>query len=217
MNFLFFSSLVISAIHATSIDGHVSLHSKLGVPEWLDRAKLFSDLRVVLVSKGNEIARTTPNKSGVFKLNFISTGHYIAYFSHPFLKIDPVSLEVNGDLVSASVYDPIKVGLGMAIAYPLKIAPSAFQSPFTAEEEFNAFQIFKNPMVIMGLLLVGLVWLMPKLQGEVSQEEMREMRKGLAEDGGLAASFLKNMIPAGPSENPATENLPSLTLGKKNQ
>lgn len=220
--FVFLSACAIAASSSTSIEGQVVLPAKLGIPEWIDLAKFFSDARVVLVSQGKEVARTSPNQKGVFKLNNVIPGSYITYFPHPFLRIDPVFIDITGDRLKVSTYEPLKEGTGNPIALPLTITPSAFLSPYTAEEEFNALQIFKNPMVIMGLVLVGLVWLMPKIQGGVSPEDMREMRKGLAEEGGFAASILKNMIPADPSDSSAgkIDNIPSLVtppVVKKNQ
>jgi hypothetical protein len=218
MKYLFLTACVVSLASSTSIEGILALPSKVSVPDWVDRVKFFSDARVVLVRQGTEVDRTGLNEKGFFKLNHVKSGSYIGYVVHPFLRIDPVSIEVSGASIRASTYDPLS-GVGNPIDYPLKITASAYQSPYTAEEEFNAFQIFKNPMVIMGLLLVGLVWLMPKVQGGVSPDDMREMRKGLAEENSFAANFLKNMIPADSSDNASqgSVKLPSLTLGKKDK
>jgi hypothetical protein len=148
----------------------------------------------------------------------VAPGRYVAYFTHPFFRIDPVALDVTTESVNASIFDPVRTGSGAAIAHPLRVSPAAFQSPYVPEEEFNAFQILKNPMAIMGVVMLGLVWLMPKLQGGVSQEEMRDMRKSLEEDGGMAASFLKKMIPtesSGTGGQAAVGAIPSIASKKQ--
>jgi hypothetical protein len=60
---------------------------------------------------------------------------------------------------------------------------------------------------------------MPKLQGSMTPEEMGNMRKELEQEGGIAASLLKNMIPSAPGSavGGALPSIAPSSVGKKNQ
>ena len=203
---------------ALSIEGRITIPTKLQLPANTDRGALFADTRVMVLRNGIEVTRTTVTSSGKFGARqIIEEGFYTVYFSHPFLRFDPVTVQVSAGAVSAFTYDPVRTGVAQPLAYPLAVVPLGVQSPYVLEEEFNAFQFLKNPMVIMGLVMVGLVWLIPKLQGSVSPEEMQEMRRGLEDETGLAAGLLKKMIPATADKgNGDGLNAPSLTTPAAN-
>lgn len=189
-------SLISNALSA-SIQGKMVLSEKLNIPQDFSRTLIFNDARVVAVRNGAEIARTVVTGSGSFSLSDISdTGFFTLYFAHPMLVFEPVTVEVaSSGQISAFTYDALAPSRKSPLPYPLTVIPVHFQMPYVPEEEFNAFQFLKSPMVIMGLVMVGLVWLLPKLQNGVSPEEMQEMRKDLENDDGITASFLKKMIP----------------------
>ena len=197
-------------VTGVSIQGKISLAEKLGIPKQFDQSLFLADGRVMVHSSGKEISRTSVSKSGSFGFD-IEKGNYKIYFSHPFLRFDPIAITVTNDTgVTAYKFDPVRPSLDTPISLPLNIAPIGYQSPYTQVEEFNAWQIFKNPMVIMGLVMVVLVWLMPKLQGTMDPEEMKEMRKELESDSGFTANILKKMIPTN-IDNSGGINLPSLS------
>ena len=187
--------LLACTAEAVDVTGSVTRNPKLEIPPHLARAADMTAGRVQMVKDGQVLAAGHVTSTGAFVITDVTNGDYLLYVTHPFFRIDPVSLKVEGNTVSASAYDTVRSDPGAALTYPLKLRPSAFQTPYVPEEEFNAFQILKNPMAIMGLVMLALVWVMPKLQGGVSADEMRDMRKSLEEDGGMAASFLKKMIP----------------------
>jgi hypothetical protein len=210
--------LFISAAAGTVIEGQVYLPLKLNIPADYDKEELSELGRVMVLSNGEEVARTKIDREGKFSIPGIKKGNYKVYFSNPFLRIEPVTLEVSSGTVSAFSLDLEQPDKRKSLAYPLNIIPSAFQSPYTPEEEFNAFQFLKNPMVLMMLAMVVLVWLMPKLQGNVSPEDMAEMRRDLEQDSGFAASMLKKMMPADPSAGGIHNvgfNIPSLSSNDK--
>lgn len=210
------SALVLCVTQCLGVDitGQVIANPKLTVSINVD----FGQGRVQLVDNGVTVATATITTKGAFLVPEVTAGKYVAYFTHPFFRIEPIALHVEGSSVSASVFDTVRSGPGAALAYPLQIMPVAYQSPYVPEEEFNAFQILKNPMAIMGVVMLALVWLMPKLQGGVSSEEMKDMRKSLEEDGGMAANFLKKMIPSessGSNSQPIGGSIPSIANKKQ--
>jgi hypothetical protein len=182
---------------------------------------LLAQGKVSAVKNGEVVAISSVTTSGAFQMSSISSpGRYVIYVSHPMLRFDPVTVTVGADgSIKANVYDlgrPSEV----AAPYPLKMVATTYQSPYLAEEEFDAFQLLKNPMVVMGLVMLGMVWLMPKMQENMSPEEMKNMRKELEEDGGFAASLIKKMIPAEQTGGASSSGgvIPSISnVGKKNQ
>ena len=205
-------SLISHAV-AAPIQGEMVLSDKLKIPQEFSRALIFNDARVVAVRNGAEVARTVVTGSGSFSLSDISdTGFFTVYFAHPMLVFEPVTVEVaSSGQISAFTYDALAPSRKSPLPYPLRVIPVHFQMPYVPEEEFNAFQFLKSPMVIMGLVMLGLVWLLPKLQSGVSAEEMQEMRKDLENDDGITASFLKKMIPVSPDGDAAAAlSIPSL-------
>ena len=216
MSWLLLVFVWIQIAGSSVLTGSISIPAKkFNIPESAV-SRVLADARVTVVRQGSLIATATVAENGQFHVPSLQDGEYLVYTSHPALQFDPVALTVSGTEVTARSYDPVRAG-HTPIAYPLKLVPTGFQSPYLPEEEFNVLHIFKNPMVIMGLVMLVLVWLMPKLQGNMSPEEMGNMRKELEQEGGIAASFLKNMIPNTPgSSAPVGGALPSI-VGKKNQ
>jgi len=200
------------------LTGSVSIPAKkFNVPESVV-PRMLSDTRVSVVSKGSLVFTTTVAENGLFSLRTLLEGEYLVYTSHPVFQFDPVVVHVAENEISARSYDPVRTGHS-PIPNPLRLVPTAFQSPYLPEEEFNVLDFFKNPMVIMGLVMLGIVWLMPKLQGSMTPEEMGNMRKELEQEGGIAASFLKNMIPSAPGSavGGALPSIAPSSVGKKNQ
>lgn len=184
--------------------------------------KFSAETRVTAVKQGSIIGSATVTTEGQFSIVGVPEGKYVIYTSHAFMQFDPVTVTISSDgNVRAQVYDALKNSSSPLpeLGYPLKLVPSRIESPYLQEEEFNAFQIFKNPMVIMGLVMLGLVWLMPKMQGGMSPEEMSNMRKELEQEGGIAANLLKSMIPSSSSSGGGGPvvggSIPSLTSNKK--
>ena len=203
-----------SALGAT-VKGTVQLDSKKLEISATDLNAYFGDIGIQVVRQGQIVRETLVDDMGKFSIEALNTdGNYTIYFSHPRLHIEPVITRIQGSEVHAYTYDAIRSYGSVPIAHPLVIVPLSNNSPYVPEEPFDALQLLKNPMLIMGLVMVGLVYLMPKMQGNMSPEEMREMRKGLEDEGGFAASLLKNMIPAGAdpsSQSAIKDNIPSLS------
>jgi hypothetical protein len=207
--------VLLSAVYGVQIEGTIHLDGKtLGIAK-SDYGAYLADVGIQVVREGQIIREAFVEETGKFSIQGIdSDGNYTVYFTHPRLLIAPVITSIVDNQVHAFTYDPIRSNGSVPIAHPLVIVPLSNNSPYVTEEPFDALQLLKNPMLIMGLVMLGLVYLMPKMQGSMSPEEMREMRKGLEDEGGFAASLLKNMIPAGsdPSNQGALKDiLPSIS------
>jgi hypothetical protein len=212
--------LAVVAAAAVNIDGGIKImdREKLGIPMDMSIESLVSSVVVTVLEGGREVASANVDNVGKFSLPTNHDGRYTLYFSHPTLQILPVIAVVDGGVATGLRYDAIRFEEESEIPYPFVISPVSNNSPYVPEERFDALQLFKNPMVIMGLVMVALLYIMPKLQGNMSPEDMQEMRKGLEEDGGFAANFLKSMIPAATGGNAHSANsVPSISSDSENR
>ena len=207
--------MICGIVGGANIQGVVKLDGKKLAIEREDLRDYLSDIGIQVVESGKIVREANVDENGKFIIhNVYSDGNYTLYFNHQRLLIAPVIAVVEGKNVAGLSYDPLRSNGSVPIEYPFTNVPLSNNSPYVPEEPFDALQLLKNPMLIMGLVMVGMVYLMPKMQGNMSPEEMREMRKGLEDEGGFAASLLKNMIPAGgESSNPNAvgDNIPSIT------
>ena len=211
-------SLLIAGVVGGYIEGSVNVlnFEKLGLPANTPTDLLLSTLQVTAVRGGKKIASVHVNSAGKFGIQ-VDDGKYTLYFSHPTLSILPVTARVEGEITKGFLYDTVREEQVSEVPYPFVVSPVSNNSPYVPEEHFDAMQLFKNPMVIVGLLMLGMVYVMPMLQGNMSPEEMQEMRKGLEQDGGFAANLLKNMIPASNAGADAAKSVPSISSNSENR
>lgn len=200
---------------AAPIEGRIAL-GKLPIPDDIDQAKLLSVGVLTVLDNGSEVSSASVRKDGTFSIPIAlqTNSNFTIYVSHPMLRFTPVVVRKSGQSYEAISHSLI-AGAGDVLPYPLVLTAAEFASPYVPEESVDVLQLLKNPMVIMGLVMLAMVSIMPKLQNSVSQQEMREMRQGLEEDGGMAANLLKKMIPADKPSASAGQgggmNIPSLT------
>eukprot|EP00922_Rhytidocystis_sp_ex-Travisia-forbesii_P033598 GHVS01049910.1.p1 GENE.GHVS01049910.1~~GHVS01049910.1.p1 ORF type:complete len:244 (+),score=39.01 GHVS01049910.1:133-864(+) len=157
----------------------------------------------ILKISAAEVARTVvslnggryeaiPNKDGKFSINSVPVGSYLLTVVHPILVFQPLLVEVGLRhpvmKISVSLYS-VEHGKGASSPYPLMLLPVGQQTYFTRREEFNLLALVKNPMMLIGLVCMGLMVLLPKLQNTLDPEALNEMTQaGGALGGGMAAS-----------------------------
>lgn len=186
MYFLFAVLLSLAVCVPGELTGRITNANFKGVE------KYFGECRAFVQVNGVEVSSAMVFLDGSFIVpGEFDTASSLVSASHPLLTFPYVQL--NNGALTIPVID--------------------FGSPYVAEEAFDVFQLFKNPMVIMGLVMVVLVGILPKLQG--SPEDMNEMRKGLEDDNGMAANLLKKMMPQSAPE--PNLGIPTLTVDKKNK
>lgn len=200
-------------VFSHSISGTVSIPEKKFKVHESVTPQFLAETRVTVVKDGSIEGTAPVSTSGKFTVRSLAQGKYLVHTSHPYMHFDVVSVVIDETgQAGAFTYDGIRNTSSVPLGYPLSLVPVKIESPYLQEEEFNAFQIFKNPMVIMGLVMLGLVWLMPKMQGGMSPEDMSNMRKELEQEGGIAANLLKSMIPADKNGGKSVEgSIPSIS------
>mmetsp|Transcript_28076 Transcript_28076/g.24802 ORF Transcript_28076/g.24802 Transcript_28076/m.24802 type:complete len:150 (-) Transcript_28076:26-475(-) len=124
--------------------------------------------------------------NGLFKFTNIPVGRYIMSVEDTNNFFDQAGIEIvehNGkEGVRAFKYDS-KNGKGSKLKHPIVFSPTAKKQYYEVKEPFNIMGIFKNPMILMMVVSLGLVFLMNKMP-KPSKEEMTEMNKNM---GGISS------------------------------
>ena len=143
----------------------------------------FNQIKINL--DGEESFSTYVYPNGVFKFTNVPAGRYILTVDDIDHFFDPIAVEVvrKGDKegVRAFKYDS-KNGKGKNIKHPVYIVPQAPKQYYEIKQPFNILDLFKNPMAIMTIVSLGLVFMMNKMP-KPSKEEMEAM----GNMGGLAS------------------------------
>ena len=145
--------------------------------------------KITVTLRGEEKTyKTFVYPNGLFKFTNIPQGTYILSIDDMNNFFDSVAVEVSQkgdkDVVRAYFYN-IKTGKGRGVKHPITFHPSAPKQYYEVKEPFSIMSLFKNPMMIMMAVSLGLVFLMNKMP-KPSKEEMEEMNKNM----GSMPSFL---------------------------
>mmetsp|Transcript_26612 Transcript_26612/g.26496 ORF Transcript_26612/g.26496 Transcript_26612/m.26496 type:complete len:150 (-) Transcript_26612:36-485(-) len=139
--------------------------------------------------KGEEKTYTSfvyPN--GLFKFTNVPVGTYIMKIEDIDHFFESVAVEIisheDKEYIRAFEYD-MKNGKGKKVKHPIVFKPTAPKQYYEIKEPFNILSFFQNPMMIMMVVSIGLVFLMNKMP-KPNKEEMAEMNKNM----GSLPSFL---------------------------
>mmetsp|Transcript_32366 Transcript_32366/g.60927 ORF Transcript_32366/g.60927 Transcript_32366/m.60927 type:complete len:197 (-) Transcript_32366:54-644(-) len=122
-----------------------------------------------------------PASDGHFALSGVPAGPHLLQVVHPLLSFDPVRVEyvpekASGQEISAFIAD-MEHGKGVKLKYPLGLAPSGAFSYLEKREEFNLLSVFKSPYAIFGVVSMGAMFFLPKLQSMVEEEKERQQQE----------------------------------------
>ncbi|CAE7040131.1 EMC7 [Symbiodinium sp. CCMP2456] len=120
---------------------------------------------------------TLPASDGHFALNGVAVGPHILQVVHPLLSFDPVTAEGSAGLKMSAYIADMEHGKGVKLKYPLGLAPSGAFSYLEKREEFNVLSVFKSPYALFGLVSMGAMLFLPKLQSMVEEEKERQQQE----------------------------------------
>eukprot|EP00913_Durusdinium_trenchii_P020840 g19579.t1 len=151
-----FVSLLLSQLFTARAQGQIK--GRVSIPHKYQEGTA----RVIL--DGGAVS-TLPVSDGHFALNGVTAGPHLLQVVHPLLSFDPVRIEAtegSGGLKMSAYIADFEHGKGVKLKYPLGLAPSG---------EFNVISVFKSPMAIIGLVSMGAMFFLPKLQSMVEEEK----------------------------------------------
>ena len=173
----------LSLTHAADVGGQISQPKGGKIVANFD----FTKMKVLL--KGEEQTYVTYiYTNGLFKFTNVPVGKYILSIDDIDHFFDSAAVQIfnhkDKEIVRAYKYD-IKSGKGKQIRHPVVFTPLAKKQYYEIKEPFNILSLFKNPMILMMVVSLGLVFLMNKMP-KPSKEEMADMNKNM----GSLPSFL---------------------------
>mmetsp|Transcript_123791 Transcript_123791/g.194173 ORF Transcript_123791/g.194173 Transcript_123791/m.194173 type:complete len:203 (+) Transcript_123791:80-688(+) len=122
-----------------------------------------------------------PDFNGDFAFEDLPSGAHLLQVVHPTLQYDPVLVEVKQAKTKAFIADPEKNdGKGAKLKVPLQLKPSSQNQYLEKREEFDLLSIFKSPMTLLSLFSFGMMFLLPKMQPMI-EEQQREQKARLEE------------------------------------
>ena len=174
MKIVFALTLLFAIAYWADVGGRLTLPEKVADVYKID----FNKITVKLEGEGIS-SITYPYTNGVFKFTNIPVGNYVITIDDVDYFYDSVAVEVylskDKELIRATSYD-IKNGKGGIMKHPVHLSPVGPKAYDEVKEPFNVFSLLKNPMVLMMLVSVGLVFLMNKMP-KPDKEQMNEMNK----------------------------------------
>ncbi|KAJ3045474.1 hypothetical protein HDV00_009127 [Rhizophlyctis rosea] len=169
---LLLASLCAPILAATDVSGTLTSNDILK-----DLSLLDPDTKVVL-NGGQRSAYV--EKDGAFTLYGVPDGsHLLEVISHQY-QFDKIRLDVARDEVKASVtlLGTSWAVTGHLVPVPLELGARQKHEFFVPREGFNPMTLLQNPMMIMAVVSMGLVFLMPKMQpSEELQQEAAQQQE----------------------------------------
>lgn len=165
----------------------------------------------ILINYGQHVGY--PKEDGTFQVDNLPPDSYVVEVTHPRYIYEPIRVDITSKgKMRARRVNHIQPQLVQTLDYPLKFKPRSLHNYFMPRETWRVMDMLLNPMVIMMVVPMGLIWLLPKMmpsthdmqaQSEAMQmpdykvPELSEMmasmfgqqkQKGSAADGGAGTS-----------------------------
>ncbi|KXS10881.1 hypothetical protein M427DRAFT_138792 [Gonapodya prolifera JEL478] len=132
---------------------------------------------------GGFIIRNVP--SGTYILEVVSATHA---FDRLWIEVDTAEGIVRASqYIPAAEYDPL---LKRTVPYPVELTAKGQYEYFHVREGFNYMALLQNPMMLMAVASIAMIYLLPKMMEGIPPEELQASREAQARmfGGGARAS-----------------------------
>ncbi|KAJ3340055.1 hypothetical protein HDU93_007397 [Gonapodya sp. JEL0774] len=179
---------LVSALFLQSIDALASpntreVKGRLFIPDTRDVAGVigveaevtldFGRYRGGIRRDGSFVIRDVP--SGIYILEVDSTTHA---FDKLWVEVDTVEGSVRASqYFPATEYDPSPKRM---VPYPIELTAKGQFDYFQVREGFNWMGMLQNPMMLMAVASIGMVYLLPKMMEGIPPEELAASREAQA-------------------------------------
>lgn len=125
----------------------------------------------ILFNYGQYIAY--PREDGSFAADDIPSGSYVVEVTHPKFIYEPLRVDISSKGgIRARRVNYIQHNLVQTVDYPLKFRPVGLHNYFMPRETWRIMDLLLNPMVLMMIAPLFIIWLLPKMTNP--QEVQRE-------------------------------------------
>ncbi|KAJ9063677.1 hypothetical protein DSO57_1038441 [Entomophthora muscae] len=173
LSFLLLSNSIFCA-QLYRIEGRITPSEKFPVLETFGQSsRVFLDngvLSGLIQQNGRFIIHDVP--SGNFTLKVVTDR-----YKFPLLRAD-VGLDSKRKVIihSMRLGTPLEAS-GPEVAYPLRISPVEQIEYFDKREGFNIMSILSNPMMLMSMVSLALVFIAPKMLSNLDEETLKEVQE----------------------------------------
>ncbi|KAI9295942.1 hypothetical protein K502DRAFT_341323 [Neoconidiobolus thromboides FSU 785] len=128
------------------------------------------------------IIRARIQNNGKFILFEVPEGNHTVSFSSNVYQFPLLRVNVGQKDSKKVVVFPLREGavldaIGEEVDYPIRVSPVRKFDYFMKREEFNIISLFSNPMLLMSLVSLVLVFFGPKLIGSLDEETLKEVQE----------------------------------------
>lgn len=127
----------------------------------------------ILVNYGQYIAY--PKEDGTFEVNNVPPDSYVVDVTHPKYIYEPARVDITSKgRIRARRVNYIQPSLVQTIDYPLIFRPKSTHNYFIPRETWRIMDLLFNPMVIMMVVPLVIIWLLPKMMSPQEVQTQRE-------------------------------------------
>lgn len=159
-----------------SLSGAATIEGKLELPEGL-KNKNYPPLQSTLITLNDGEFLTYSTQNNTFSFHDVPTGvHVLDVHCHTYhySQVKIQILEGEEPKCIEYFYPGAKKS---PISHPLTLYTNAKLNYFQPRPTFSPFRMLKNPMVLIMLFSVGMMFVMPQMMGNLDPEQKEQMKK----------------------------------------
>lgn len=127
----------------------------------------------ILVNYGQFTA--FPREDGSFEVDNLPSDSYVVEVTHPHYMYDPVRVDITSKgKIRARRVNNLQPSLVQTLDYPLQFRPKTLRNYFIPRETWRIMDLLFNPMVIMMVVPLVIIWLLPKMMNPQEAQTQRD-------------------------------------------
>lgn len=127
----------------------------------------------ILVNYGQYVGY--PRKDGTFEIDGLPSDSYVVEVTHPKYIYEPMRVDITSKgKIRARRVNYIQPSLVQTMEYPLVFRPKNRHNYFVPRETWRIMDLILNPMVIMMVVPLVIIWLLPKMMTPQEVQNQRD-------------------------------------------
>lgn len=116
-----------------------------------------------------------PREDGKFEIDNLPSDSYVVEVTHPNYIYEPFRVDITSKgKIRARRVNYIQPALVQTVEYPLQFRPKSLHKYFLPRETWRIMDILLNPMVIMMVVPLVIIWILPKMMNPQEVQQQRE-------------------------------------------
>lgn len=127
----------------------------------------------ILINYGQYTA--FPREDGSFEVDNLPSDSYVVEVTHPHYHYDPVRVDITSKgKIRARKVNNLQPSSVQTLDYPLQFRPKSLRNYFMPRETWRIMDLLFNPMVIMMVVPLVIIWLLPKMMNNQEVPAQRD-------------------------------------------